>query len=256
MILKTILLFSTMVLSFTSLQWASAEEPRQGCLVKTKNKVLLDPECKCLEKKLCAAPVKILYKEENFSRRDPVTGHDVYSDKEKQLHKDSYETYNKIMLLKSQGLGDSAEIKEHYAKLNKLDQAILESYKKNHPVAHKLIMSSKEKAVKKLAKKLKVKPESVSYAPAPESTPSEKLADSKKVEKVQEVKAIEPAPVEVKAARAVAHENNLSKEDKKNIINNIKSGDYEKNEDDSLFDIISKTYKGKAYKKLLEEKEE
>ena len=63
-------------------------------------------------------------------------------------------------------------------------------------------------------------------------------------------------PTEVKIAPVIANENTLSREDKKNIIKNIKSADYEKNEDDSLFDIISKTYKGKAYKKLLEEEKE
>ena len=56
-----------MFISFTLIQSASAEDARKGCLVKTKDKILLDPDCKCLEKKLCATPGKIVYKEENFT---------------------------------------------------------------------------------------------------------------------------------------------------------------------------------------------
>jgi len=48
----------------------------------------------------------------------------------------------------------------------------------------------------------------------------------------------------------------LSDDLKKFILQNVKKETYDSSEDDSLFEIISKTYKRNAYSKLLEEEPE
>lgn len=224
-----------------------------GCLVKTKNKVLFDPQCKCLEKKLCASPTKIVYKDSNFSQKN-VDGKFLYSDKEKKIHKDSYESYNKIMELKSQGKGDSEEIKEHYMKLAKLNAEVFESYKKNHPDTHKLIVNANERAKKRIsekqAKRMKGMP-TIDTNSLAEASPT-KIEEGKKiVVPTAQVVRSEASSSPASVSNPVIGREQLSNEDKKHILKNIKYSDKERNNEDSIFDIISKKYVNRAYKDLL-----
>ncbi len=250
-----------LILSLTNNTFGE-DTPPQGCLVKSQKKILLDPSCKCLEKKLCATPAKIEYNEKNFSRKES-NGKSTYSEQEKKMHKESYEVYNKIMALKSQGKGDSPEIKEYYFKLASLDSAILASYKKNHPLAHNLIQNAQKKAQVKTSQKLKNIQKAIRENKESPTKENPKLASIDKNINIEQKESPLPtekanntsAPKEAQVTLS-KNDNQLSNEDKKNILQNLKSSEYNVKEEDSLFDIISKKYKDKAYKVLLEVKEE
>lgn len=255
MTIKYVTRFILVCSLFNIVNGVLAAESTGGCLVRTQEKTLFDPTCKCLEKKLCASPTKIKYKEESFARKNSK-GMSIYPEKEKKLHKDSYEVYNKIIELKSQGKGDSQEAKGYYLKLTKLNSAILESYKKNHPHAEKVIQNSQEKARKKISQKLKQREKTI--LDEMKKSVGYDIASTDLKEKVENIqhqlnhevipkKNINPALV----SQSETDNRRLSSEDRKIILKSLKPSDYNKDQDDSIFDIISKTYKSRAYKELL-----
>ena len=130
--------------------WATVNS--SGCLVKIGKKIVVDPQCKCLEKKLCVTPKKFTASKVFFETRDE-NNNKLFSSQEKKYYEETYNLMNKIMELKAQGKGNSPEIKNHYFQLDKLNSDLAISLHKNHS----RVMASLNKRNNENSKKRKEK---------------------------------------------------------------------------------------------------
>lgn len=249
--MKIYIALFTLIASFSA-------QAASGCLVRAGKKMQIDPKCKCLETKTCAAPEKLKYSKKFFDAKKP-NNTPLFSDKEKVAYEKSYKLFNQIMELKAQGKGDSNEIKKIYFELDKVNNELSVLLHKNHPEVmnnFKKRYAEKSKARKEQREKTDkaIKDFLASNGSKPiagQSSPAMPAA-SKQVEPLKEK---EPAVV-VAPVAATIHENpptradGLSDDDKKEILRKLSKEELNVKEDDSLFEIISKTYKGKAYKRL------
>lgn len=248
-------IISLLASSFIIASSAFAEDP-SGCIVMAKKKLAIDVECKCLKTKSCATPRKLKYSEKFFSAKDE-NSKNLFSEKEKKAHKESYELFNKIMELKAKGLGSSEEIKALYFRLDNVNNELAILQHQNHPAymkATKKRLEEKSKERKTRDARLKNrfhdlvsgKEGVASSTPVPAKVVEEKVVPVKEIKNETSVVA---APE--KSVTQPTSPSGLSNEEKKVILNNVDKNKYEVSEEDSLFDIISKSYKSKAYKKLL-----
>ncbi len=234
-----------------------------GCLVRAGKKMQLDPKCKCLETKTCATPEKLKYSKKFFEAKKP-NNTPLFSEKEKVAYEKSYKLFNQIMELKAKGQGDSQEIKKLYFELDKTNSEISILLHKNHPEIMKDFKKRYE--VKSKARQEQRKKTDLAIKEFLSSNGKKPLAQNATnaspvpAQAVAPVKAKTTPPVATGASSiapapaanesAVAETGGLSAEDKKEILRKLNKEKLEVTQEDSLFEIISKTYKGKAYKKL------
>ena len=250
MILKIYIALFTLITSFSA-------QAASGCLVRAGKKMQIDPKCKCLETKTCATPEKLKYSKKFFDAKKP-NNTPLFSDKEKVAYEKSYKLFNQIMELKAQGKGDSNEIKKIYFELDKVNSELSILLHKNHPEVmnnFKKRYAEKSKARKEQREKTEkaIKDFLASNGAKPiagQASPAQPVA-SKQTEplKVKEP-AVNAAPVVATTPESAPKTDGLSDEDKKDILRKLNKEELNVKEDDSLFEIISKTYKGKAYKRL------
>lgn len=229
-----------------------------GCLVRAGKKMQLDPKCKCLETKTCAAPEKLKYSKKFFEAKKP-NNTPLFSEKEKVAYEKSYKLFNQIMELKAKGQGDSEEIKKLYFELDKTNSEISVLLHKNHPEVMKDFkkryeVKSKARQEKRKKTDLAIKEFLASNGTKTMAKTSTEPFPTKPA--AEPAKAKTPAPekassvVTTPVAESSVETEGLSAEDKKEILRKLNKEKLEVTEEDSLFEIISKTYKGKAYKKL------
>ena len=232
-----------------------AVEAGTGCLVYEGKRMKIDPTCKCVEKNACAKPVKLKYDTKFFETKKP-NNKPVFSAKEKAAFEKYYGLFNQIMELKSVGKGDSPEIKALYFDLDKLNSEISILLHTNQPEVMKnakkrYTEQSKKRALKRAETDNAIRKflQSKDGIPLAKSVPQPAVKELKS--QVAEKKPVSsPAPVAVVGQNPVASGERFSDDEKKDIVKKLNNENLEIKEDDSLFDIISKTYKGKAYKKL------
>lgn len=231
-----------------------------GCLVRAKDKVVVDPKCKCLETKSCATQGKLNYSKKFFDAKKP-NGTALFSEKEKVAYEKSYKLLNQIYELKSQGKADSPEIKKVYFELDKVNNEISILLHKNHPAfmakqKKRYAEKSKQRKEQNAKRDKAIKEFLATKGKAPlaqQPTPAAKEIESIKNKPAplpSVATEVSPARKQEAPQESLAKTDGLSDDDKKDILRKLNKEQLEVTEDDSLFDIISKTYKGKAYKKL------
>jgi hypothetical protein len=244
-----------------------AQEAPSGCIVKNGKKINVDVNCKCLESKTCLTPKKLEYNAGFFDSVDK-SGNSVFSSKEKALFKKTYELTSQLNNLKSIGKGDSSEAKDLYFDLAKVNSELSIELYKNKNIDNKKIQSSYANVVKnkknKDAKRLKNINSYLSKSQSSLSKAGDSAQAPKDLPPAGNINPVEknngsnqtvqksPLSSEDSSTIQTAKTNDLTNEDKKNILKNLHKQDLEVNEEDSLFEIITKAYKGKAYKRLLE----
>ena len=159
--------FLTVILGLTFLNIVSAAEDSSGCLVRIGKRVVVDPQCKCLEKKLCVTPKKLVASKKFFDTKD-ANDKKIFSDQEKKAYEETYKLMNKIMELKAQGKGNSPEIKKHYFQLDKLNSELAIMLHKNHPkvmanATQRINEKSKIRKERNIQREAKIKARSISF---------------------------------------------------------------------------------------------
>lgn len=249
---KCCLKIVTLLMSLTIFSQIQAAENLSGCLVKVKKRIVSDPACKCAVKKICAKAKTFTYSKKFFDSKD-INNKALFSDKEKKAYQESYKVLNKIMELKSSGKGKSPEITKYYIQLEKINAEIDALLRKNHPK----FTAATDKRQSEQAQKRKVRNEKRDklinefLENQGKIPPVRAAAPKPAVEHTVQLQKTQPAPASVTPVLVTQKTDGLSNDDKEIILKNLKDSEYEVKEDDSLFDIISKTYKSKAYKRLL-----
>ena len=244
-----------------------AQEAPSGCIVRNGKKINVDVNCKCLDSKTCLTPKKLEYNAGFFDSVDK-SGNGVFSSKEKALFKKTYELTSQINNLKAIGKGDSSEVKDLYFDLATVNSELSVELYKNKNIDNKKIQNSYANVVKnkknKDAKRLKNINSYLSQGKSSLSKTSDSAPVSKEQAPTENIRPVEnnnssnqiahksSFSPEDSSTTQVAKSNDLSNEDKKNILKNLHKQDLEVKEEDSLFEIITKAYKGRAYKRLLE----
>ena len=231
---------------------ALAEQP-SGCMVYDGKKLIPDVKCLCVATNQCAKFKQIDYSPTFFNSVD-VSGKAVFSEKLKKSYKDSYSLYNEVVSLKANGQGNTPEIKALYKKLDKVNQEIRTELIKTKPE----FMAKKKKIYEKAMEDRKLSSDEIKKNMQDFATASGSAINSKpRASSVKKAAAVEaPKKVPASAEGVVASKNAPKKEDapdtdKEFMLKSVDREKYEVNQDDSLFDIITKTYKKRAYKKLL-----
>ena len=238
--------------SFTLAQ----EENRSGCLVRAEKRLVVDVNCVCLKSNSCMKFEKFKPSAAFFNEK-LENGKPLFSEKEKSYFSQSYDHLNNIMELKSQGLGKSQAIKEHYILLDKNNQTLRKSLMKNNPAffaktkkAYLKNMENKKKLNKATATSLMHILNSKSISMDTAAIPSDKAQKKEVTPKLVKSQLSVPASPRSKAAVPVSVPAK-DRSEEEFILKNVDREKYEIKEDDSLFDIITKTYKRRAYKELL-----
>lgn len=255
-------LYIALTLALPTFLASFSAQAASGCLVRTKTKVVIDPACKCLETKSCAKQGKLQYSKKFFDAKN-ADGKAIFSAQEKAAYEKSYKLLNEINELKSQGKGSSAEIKKVYFELDKVNSEISILLHKNHPdfmakQKKRYVEKSKQRKEQSLKREKAIKDflakeKNSLGAQQPALKPSQPVEQKPKSIVTQAPEAV-VAPAQVPIKDAQAKTDTLSDDDKKEILRKLNKEKLEVTEEDSLFDIISKTYKGKAYQKLWEPK--
>jgi hypothetical protein len=240
-----------------------------GCLVPSKagsSRMLIDKSCECVATNSCVKRKPQKLSPSLYDGLD-VNGKKLFSQVEKTKLNESYDVFNKIMELKSQGLAKSPEIKDLYIKLDKLNYDVRKSMlanhssdfsalklsyreeqnnrkKRNERTLHRLGMSLKNESITTQSKKL----EKVSS--------SNSLKDPNVSEETKDFDQVSGSSNQQNGERSErsaekVSQNSAETEAKKTILLNLNPKKLERNEDDSLFDIITKSYQRSAYPILL-----
>lgn len=232
------------------------EEPRSGCLVRAEKKLVIDVNCVCLKFNSCMKFEKFKPSAAFFNEK-LENGKPLFSEKEKSYFSQSYDHLNNIMELKSQGLGKSQAIKEHYILLDKNNQALRKSLIKNNPAffaktkkVYLKNMENKNKLNRATATSLMQILNSKSLSMNAPALPADKVQKKDVTPKYVKAQTSAPAAPRSTAAVPVAPPAK-DRSEEEFILKNIDREKYEVKEDDSIFDIITKTYKRRAYKELL-----
>lgn len=230
-----------------------------GCLVNSGKKVRIDTKCKCLETKTCAVPAKLKYSKKFFETKR-ADNSPVFDSNEKLAYEKLYKLYNNIMELKGQGKDDTEEAKKNYFELDKLNSEISIMLHKRHPEvmsAFKKRYAEKSKKRKELRAKTDLAIKKFLKNKDANSLPlglsSTTPLNSKPVENSgvkESIKAVNSSVPEQVLPNGSVGSERFTDYDKKEIVKSLNKERQEISEDDSLFDIISKTYRGKAYKRL------
>lgn len=239
------------VVSLFVTHFAFASEPN-GCLSPGgAGKMLVDKNCECLKSNSCIKFKPKTFKPNYYDTTDN-NGNRVFSNEEKVKLKESYDVFYKIMDLKASGLSDSDEIKELYIKLDKLNLDVRKSLLKNHAADYTEIkkgyqkgQEDRKKSKKKLAEKItdlinNTKTSVASHSDS-ENSKTTNTAIHTSIGSVSAKNSFVPNT-------SVITENS---EDKAHILKNLNPDKLNRKEDDSLFDIITKSYMRSAYPKLL-----
>lgn len=242
-------------------------EDLSGCLVSDGKKLITDATCLCSKKKECASFEKINFKSDFFNGRDEKNKA-LFPEKLKDSYKEADNLFNKVIELKAAGKGHSDEIKEVYLKLDKTNNSIRKQLIKAQP-------AFMERAKKNYLEKLnarQLQAENIeNHLKSFMSGSNSKFVASNGSSSSSSGEINNPAPV-ARAVRAVkkavaaqvnnseastlssvdgAKKEEVSSSEKEFILKHMDNKWYEVNQDDSLFDIVSKTYKKRAYKTLL-----
>lgn len=249
------------ILSFVLINTAVLAEVPSGCLIANGKKVGIDTFCKCLETKSCLTPKKFGAGKTFFETRD-AKDRKLFSDKEKLAYEESFKITNTIMELNSKGLGNSEEAKKAYFQLDKVNAEISILLFKNHPdVMKKIAKNYKEKSKIRKEERLQLEKRALAFVNNKSSESTKFSLEPELAAKPEPVlKPVkESAPVSAKTSighvAAVEKTDGISEEEKSFILDNIKVKDNKVQENDSLFEIVSKTYKARAYQQLLAPKE-
>ncbi len=247
------------------LHWAAIADEPAGCLIASGKKVRIDTKCKCLDTKSCLSPKKFAAGKAFFEATD-AKNKKLFSEKEKQAYTESFKLVNIIMELNSQGKGNSEEIRKHYIALDKINSEISIMLFKNHPETMKVIGKSyKEQSALRKEKRLRMEERALLFVSNKSSTALSKLPVGSSLTTAATttgsgtstnslLKPHEKGAV-MNSASMIKRVDEMSDDEKSFILKNIHEKDNKIQENDSLFDIISKTYKARAYRWLLTPKE-
>lgn len=229
-----------------------------GCLSKGgAGRLIIDKSCDCVKNKTCATfkPKKLskeLYDSEGINKNK------TFSSLEKNKLQESYDLFYKIMELKASGQGKSDEIKSLYIKLDKLNLDVRKSLLKNHSADYATFKKSyskdqgdRKKRNEKMLKRIGVliKNDSQLLANNPEKiveSPTEVI--NEQAAAVENSPSANMASVPSAVSPVVA---SIAKEENQFILENIKPKKLQRSNDDSLFEIITKSYQRAAYPILL-----
>lgn len=229
----------------------------KGCLAPAGKKMIIDKYCDCAATNSCVKfkPRKI---SENYYNSTDANGGRIYTNEERAKLKESYDIFYKIMDLKASGLSQSDEIKTLYVKLDKLNYDVRKSLFQNHAsdytemkATYKKDLETRGKRNKKFSEKIRAlistnyKPFAMS-TPKPESTAATKEAtkEAPKTEPVSEM-------AQTNTPLSIEHTSGKTTEEINFMLKSIKPEKLNREESDSLFEIISKSYVRTAYPILL-----
>jgi|GEM_PF-741876 len=235
-----------------------------GCLTGSIKGLKLDPNCECLKTKSCQS-FKNFKVSNDFLEQKDLDGKNIFSHDIKKSLKLSHEVFSKIMILKANGKANSNQIKVLYVELDRLNaETRMNLLKDNSKLFSKtiegynqLLKDTKIKNTerrKKMAKELNydLKPTLAS----PPRQPETKTAPEPQIL----VEKIEKQKVQQNFNHAVIStykdEDRVKNENAENqvILDQLKNANLEVNEEDSLFNIITKRYMKSAYPQLLDKK--
>lgn len=209
-------------------------------------KLIVDERCQCLQKNNCAKYSPLNLNDNLYKKSTDKNGKPIFNNDEQTKMKKSLELFNKIVELKSQGKGKSEEVKSLYVQLDKLNYDV----RKSMLTLHAEVLAPSKAKYKANLEEQKKKNEKL----------REKIADylkngsirtpilvSKQPETTAPTKTLETK----KAVKEARKEESTAKVEKEEILKNINPEKLKREEDDSLFDIVTKTYKRTAYPVLL-----
>ena len=228
-----------------------ASEPN-GCLSPGgAGKMLVDKNCECLKSDSCINFKPKTFKSNYYDITDK-NGNKVFKTEEKTKLKESYDVFYKIMDLKAKGLSDSDEIKELYIKLDKLNLDVRKSLLKNHAADYTEIKKGYQKGQEDRKKAKKILAEKISNMIKNTKKNLEKSPESEKI-KSKEISVNTTLGIVNEKAHYVPTEHNISEksEEKAQILKSLNPEKLNRNENDSLFDIITKSYMRSGYPRLL-----
>lgn len=258
----------------------SAEAPPEavktrGCLVNLNKKSLgIDPSCKCKETNICFKfnPVK---QSEELLGVTEKNGRAVYSQDFKTKSRESASVFNQIIALKAEGKGSSAEIKELYVKLDKLNSAVRKNLLTNHSKHFSQIKSGYQKQLSTASQReTKLKDRIAKYLgdpksqldsikssiaassanktnPAPSSDTQEPSKEKEVVGGTSTTSSENFNSSSAMLANLPVYNSEILEQDKaKEMSKMLEQMDLERTDDDSIFDIITKRYI-KTYPNLL-----
>ena len=225
-----------------------------GCLVYDGKKLITDVNCACVTSNSCAKFQKLKFDSDFFNSKDKKDKN-LFPENLKNSYKASYEQYNKIIELKSQGKGNSEEIKEYYQKLDKTNGEVRQQLIKAQP----LFMAKKRLEYAAFLEKKKLSAdkiaENIQNFVSGSSTQKLNLSKSTLSSPAHNSSSSMNSELGVKSSKFSVslqeQKTSDSSEENKYILRNLKAEKYQVDDQDSLFDVISKTYFKKAYKDLL-----
>ncbi|MBC7539667.1 MAG: hypothetical protein H7281_12665 [Bacteriovorax sp.] len=246
--LKSLIVFFTVISS-----GHAADE--SGCLVRVGNSLKIDERCACLQSQSCAKLKTFKPDEAVLTQRDS-NGRDLFNNNEKLKMRESFKVYDQIIKMRLAGKANSDEIKDLYRKLDKLNKEVRTSFLKTQAkylekskTAYKKNLSQirEQKIVNlKLATDSlnnKVDMATLNFPPAEEKLAKPAKKEIERKESQSQAKAADVSEKVIEASKTEAeHEA---------ILSSLKPEKLERKDNDSLFDIITKSYMRSAYPKLL-----
>lgn len=234
-------------------------ENLSGCLSKGgAGRLLIDKSCECVKSKTCAT-FKPKKSSKDLYDSEGVNKNKIFSSLEKTKLQESHDVFYKIMELKASGQGKSDEIKSLYIKLDKLNLDVRKSLLKNHSSDYANFKKSYSKdqgdRKKRNEKMLKKIGELIKNDSQIMANNTEKISEPTSEGLVEKTVAVDPSPTFKSALQATSMPSVIptvvAKEENQFILENIKPKKLQRSNDDSLFEIITKSYQRAAYPILL-----
>ena len=239
--------FLAIIFLLTSSANVSADD--SGCLIKVGTGLKLDEKCSCLQSKSCAK-IKTFKADENFLNQADSRSRPLFNSNEKSKMRESMKVYDQIVKLRLAGKSNSDEIKSLYKSLDTLNRDLRSSFLKTQS---KYLDNSKT-VYKKNLKKLKEQKLSTlklvtdNLDKKIDAIPVKNFIEAKNPPPVEKARQEEVQQVYIASPRS-NHEYNF---DNEAILKNLKPERLQREETDTLFEIITKTYMRSAYPQLLD----
>lgn len=227
----------------------------KGCLVNLNKKSLgLDPQCRCIKLNNCFRFPAAKTSHALVGLTDK-NGNAVHTQKFKSQLTESTNVFNQIMALKARGINSGSEIKELYKKLDSLNRDVRKDLLTRHASYFTKAKNQYRNDLKKEnARQEKMRLQISEFVKKPQSVAN--VRNSTSPSKPALSNAQNPIPVKDSAMPATATVSNAEEVIKQNkleeLSKNLNQMNLDVNEDDSIFDIITKRYI-RTYPKLIED---
>ncbi len=234
--------------------FAGAAAAATGCLVRSKERLVIDNACVCLKTKTCATGKQAKY-DKDFFHSPNAKKQRIFSGEEERLLKDSYETFNAIMELKSRGESRGTEIQQLYVRLAGINADLAKIQKNDHDrLARKIAAKKHRSTLASGDAKFEAELRRLSTQTDAPSALATSAPASAAAAQAPQPSAVASATGRAESAPLPTAEDSpddLSAGDRAHILRHIDKKTTEEHPDDSLFDIISKAYLKNAYRRFL-----